>query len=134
MVSNVEKAKRFLKAMASGDSATISALLNSNVVWNLPDSLSQFGYPTQTHGSDAVVSIAQNFASIFREVSGDILSAGADGDMVGCFVRIHGETQDSRNYDNLYTFWLRFKDGLIVEGREMTDTYFAAQFFGLKPV
>jgi ketosteroid isomerase-like protein len=134
MSYNLDTAKIFLAAMAGGDAGTIARLLDPGVLWCLPNSLTKFGYPTDTRGSDAVVSIASNFALIFVSAKGEILSAAADGDTVGCLVRIHGDTRDGRVYDNLYTFWLRFRDGLIIEGREMTDTSFAAEFFGLKPL
>lgn len=127
-----EQARQTMIAMSTGNTEALSANLHADVIWHLPASLSRYGLTTRTTGSAPVVAMAGAFAGFFRTIAPTIEAAVAVGDTAAVLMRMHGITLDDRVYDNVYSFWLRFADGLVIEGRELTDTSHAALFFQLE--
>ena len=127
-----EHARQTMIAMSTGDVATLAAHLDPEVVWHLPSSLGRYGLPIRTIGSAPVLAMAAAFAGFFRTLTPTIDSAVADAQTAAVLLRMNGTTLDDRVYDNIYSFWLRFDGDLVVEGRELTDTTHAADFFQLK--
>ncbi len=57
----------------------------------------------------------------------------AEGDLAAAQFRQIARTSTGRDYDNLYTFFFRIRDGQIRELWENVDTGYAFALFGMEP-
>lgn len=54
----------------------------------------------------------------------------AEGDTVAIIPESHATHVSGRPYNNKYAFWMRFRDGKLIEMIEYLDTELVTEFFG----
>jgi ketosteroid isomerase-like protein len=116
-----EFALRFVNAMVAGDLATVASMLAKDVVWHLPP----FAKRPPVVGRDAVLNFAREAQATYYEVGTLRLEPAlvvADSDGAVVLGTLRGRTIRGKDYENLYSFGLRFADGEVVEGWELVDS------------
>jgi len=116
-----EFALRFVDAMVAGDLATVASMLAQDVVWHLPP----FAKRPPVCGRDAVLSFAREAQAAYYQAGTLRLEPAlvvADADGAAVLGTLRGRTIRGKDYENLYTFGLRFAGGEVVEGWELVDS------------
>lgn len=116
-----ELALRFVDVMLAGDLAALGAMLGDDVVWHLPP----FAKLGPMRGRDAVLAFVRDAQAAYYEagtlrLERDLVVADADGAVV--LGTLRGRTKRGRDYENLYSFALRFAGGQVVEAWELLDS------------
>lgn len=110
-------------------------LVADDIVWHTPPStIPAFRGPHR--GKDAVL-------GLIGGAGGSLFVAGsqrveiehiiAEGEIVAAQFRQVARTTSGHDYDNLYTFFFRVRDGQIHELWENVDTGYAFALFGMDP-
>jgi len=121
----------FLPAMASNDRSVLLAVLAEDMVWHTPPStIPEFRGPHRGRAA-ALELIGGAGSSLFVRGSQrvEIEHVIAEGELAAAQFRQVARTTAGRDYDNLYAFFFRVRDGRIQELWENTDTAYALAMF-----
>lgn len=114
---------RALQAMLAGDLAELRTLLTDDIVWHVPPSSAARIPPVR--GIDSVLDFVRSAAGIYYEAGSlrlePVLEAAED-DRCLVLARIRARTRQGRDYENLYAFGFRLRNGRVCELWELLDT------------
>ena len=135
MTADRELVTDLLEAMVSRDRAKLSQVLAGDAVWHTPPSCMP-AYKGPHRGLNAILDLVGG-------AGGDLFVLGTqrikiefivtDGEMAAVQFRQIAKTMTGRDYDNLYSFFLRYKSGKIVEVWENLDTGYFYAVFDINP-
>jgi ketosteroid isomerase-like protein len=117
-----------LQAIGTRDREALTALLDEDVRWSWPVSVSmRWGWPRPVVGRDETLVRLAPEVSAFQDGSTtwEVLQVLVDGDRVAVAVERRSTRADGRPYNVEYVFLLRFVDGRIVEALDTIDTALA---------
>lgn len=120
--------RALLQAIGTRDREALTALLDEDVRWSWPVSVSiRWGWPRPVVGRDETLARLAPEVSAFRDGSTtwEVLQVLVDGDRVAVAVERRATRADGRPYNVEYVFLLRFVDGRIVEALDTIDTALA---------
>ena len=120
--------RALLRAIGTRDREALTALLDEDVRWSWPVSVSmRWGWPRPVVGRDETLERLAPEVSAFQDGSTtwDVLQVLVDGDRVAVAVERRATRADGRPYNVEYVFLLRFVDGRIVEALDTIDTALA---------
>ena len=112
MSSHHELIAAFLHAMAARDRDVLSGIIGEDAVWHVPpSSMPEFRGPHR--GRDAILALVTGAGGLFVEGSQriDIQHIIAEGELAAALFRQKARTTGGRDYDNLYTFFFRVRNG-----------------------
>jgi ketosteroid isomerase-like protein len=125
----------FLSAMVTNDRDVLVQVLGEDVVWYTPPSTMP-DYQGPHRGRDAALELIGGAGGILF-VAGtqrvEIEHIVAEGEMAAAQFRQHARTSNGRDYDNLYTFFFRIRDGQIRDLWENLDTGYFYALFQMEP-
>jgi ketosteroid isomerase-like protein len=112
-----------MQAMLAGDLEEMRARLTDDVVWHVPPSSApQF---SSVVGIDTLLDFVRRAAGLYYEPGSlrmePVLEA-AEGDRCLVLTRIRARTRTGRDYENLYAFGFRLREGRAYEIWELLDT------------
>lgn len=116
-----ELALRFLEAMLAGDQAAMATMLAPDVVWHLPP----FSKQPPIHGRDGVLRFAREAQAAYYQpgtLRFEPALVVADANGAALLGTLLARTKHGKDYENLYTFGLRFDAGKVAEGWELVDS------------
>ena len=115
--------------MAARDREVLSGVIGEGAVWHVPPSAMP-EYRGPHSGREAILALVTGAGGLFVEGSQrvDIHHIIAEGELAAALFRQKARTTGGRDYDNLYTFFFRVRNGQIQELWENVDTGY---FFGL---
>jgi len=120
-------AKAFLDALGRGDTDMMSELSTEDMNWWIMPGNKFSGLHGKTSYLANLPKLLENASGPLRleyqEITGenDRLAIVAEGDL---------PMKDGRHYRNNYHFPLRFRDGKIASGKEITDSLHINEIFG----
>jgi ketosteroid isomerase-like protein len=120
--------RALLQAIGTRDREALTALLDEDVRWSWPVSVSiRWGWPRPVVGRDETLERLAPEVSAFQDGSTtwDVLQVLVDGDRVAVAVERRATRADGRPYNVEYVFLLRVVDGRIVEALDTIDTALA---------
>ena len=120
--------RALLHAIGTRDREALTALLDEDVRWSWPVSVSnRWGWPRPVVGRDETLERLAPAVSAFRDGSTtwEVLQVLVDGDRVAVAVERRATRADGRPYNVEYVFLLRVVDGRIVEALDTIDTALA---------
>ena len=118
-----ETVRRAFQAWQDG-TAPITDLFAADMVWRIEGrSAASREYGSTREFVDAVLApFGARFSAGERFRPVEIRSIHADGDTVVVLWDGHGVANDGRPYDNSYAWFLRMRDGLVVDGTAFYDS------------
>ena len=122
--ANKEAVRRYLSAMASGDSS-LSDLLSDDVSWWVPPSSPLGGLK---EGKARVLELMASGVGLYDmsvpfEI--EVEAVVAEGDWVAVQMVMNARTAKGQPYHNHYHFAFRLRDGKICAVKEYVDTLYA---------
>ena len=120
--------RTLLQAMGSRDREALTALLDEDVRWSWPASVStRWGWPRPVVGRAETLERLAPEHSSFQDgtTTWEVLQVLVDGDRVAFAAERHATQLDGRPYNVEYVFLLRFRNGRIVEALDTLDTALA---------
>ena len=120
--------RALLQAIGTRDRQALTALLDEDVRWSWPASVSiRWGWPRPVVGRDATLERLAPEVSAFQDGSTTwgVLQVLVDGDRVAVAAERRATRADGRPYNVEYVFLLRFVNGRIVEALDTLDTALA---------
>lgn len=116
-------------ALGSGDGNSFIGYLNDDIHMTL------FGNHKMSRTFQGKKDILENMVPLMRSkilghVKLHIRNVITEGENVVIEMEGESKTQDGREYNNKYCFWVRVNDGKIVETREYMDTELVKSIFG----
>lgn len=120
--------RALLQAIGTRDRQALTALLDEDVRWSWPASVSiRWGWPRPVVGRDATLERLAPEVSAFQDDSTTwgVLHVLVDGDRVAVAAERRATRADGRPYNVEYVFLLRFVNGRIVEALDTLDTALA---------
>lgn len=123
---NKDIVRRYFEAVNDGDTETIVALLDDDVMFWVPPSLPD---GAEFRGKTMVLKLFSESVGLYDADVGlavTVHSLTADEDRVAAELQIRGRpASGGGDYDNWYHFLFRVKDGRIASIREHLDTLYA---------
>ena len=120
--------RALLQAIGTRDLEALTALLDEDVRWSWPASVSiRWGWPRPVVGRDATLERLAPEVSAFQDDSTTwgVLHVLVDGDRVAVAAERRATRADGRPYNVEYVFLLHFVNGRIVEALDTLDTALA---------
>ncbi len=120
--------RALLQAIGTRDRAALTALLDEDVRWSWPVSVStRWGWPRPVVGRSETLKRLAPEVSNFQDGSTtwNVLQVLVDGDRVAFAAERHATQADGHPYNVEYLFLLRFSNGRIVEALDTLDTALA---------
>lgn len=120
--------------MVSHDRDTLMQVLADDIVWHTPPStIPQYRGPHR--GRTAVLELIGGAGGMFVPDTQrvEIEHVIAEGDIAAAQFRQIARTSTGRDYDNLYSFFFRLRDGQIQELWENVDTGYFYALFDIDP-
>ena len=117
-----------LQAIGTRDREALTALLDEDVRWSWPVSVSiRWGWPRPVVGRDEALQRLAPEVSSFQDgtTTWEVLQVLVDGDRVAVAVERRATRADGHPYNVEYVFLLRFNNGRIVEALDTLDTALA---------
>jgi ketosteroid isomerase-like protein len=115
--------RQLMQSMLAGDLDGMRARLSQDVVWHVPPS-SAPRY-SSLEGIDTLLDFLRSAAGLYYEPGSlrmePVLEA-AEGDSCLVLTRIRARTRTGRDYENLYAFGFRLREGRVCEIWELLDT------------
>lgn len=120
-ISNRDRVATAFEAWIAG-TGYITDLLAPDLQWTIAgNSVASKTYTSRQQFVDEVLHpFGQRFAERFRPVA--IRGLYADGDTVIIMWDGHGVALDGLPYDNTYAWFMRFRDGLVIEATAFYDS------------
>jgi ketosteroid isomerase-like protein len=128
--SNKEKALVLLNAVTESARDNMTAVCHEDFMWKLV--AKSLGVEPLA-GGKAIEFLSSLADSRFKPgtMKTEILKSLEGDDDVVMEVKVEGTALNGKHYENIYVMWFEFRDGLISELREHTDTKYAADVFEL---
>ena len=124
-----------LEGMVSRNPTKLSNVLAEEAVWHTPPS-SIPAYAGPHRGLGAILNLVAGAGGDLFELGSqrvEIEHIVAEGDIAAAQFRQIATTKSGRNYNNLYSFFFRCKNGKIVEVWENLDTGYFYGVFKMTP-
>lgn len=118
-----EVVTRLLRAMFAGDYSTLRDLLCEDVVWHVPPSAA--ARVSDPIGADEVLEFMQRGAGLYYQPGSfamEPLLEAAEADRCLVLARLRARTRQGSDYENLYAFGFRLREGRVCEVWELLDT------------
>lgn len=119
----VDQTGRFLDLLEAGDQAGIAELLDDDVVWSAPMSVSGSEESEPAHGRAAFGSRLGSIAAVMQSARFTRRRITASADNATTFVQASGDfvTVAGQPYRNVYVFRFDWRDGRIVSWEEYAN-------------
>jgi ketosteroid isomerase-like protein len=129
-ISNKEKALVLLNAVTESARDNMAEVCHDDFTWTLV--AKSLGVEPLT-GDQAIDFLSSIASSRFKPgtMKVEILKSLEDDDEVVMEIKVEATVLNGKHYENIYVMWFEFRDGLISELREHTDTKYAADVFEL---
>jgi hypothetical protein len=124
---NKDVARRFVEAMGGDFARAIEEVMAGDCRIVTQGTTAISGVRGKAEALAAVKLVGQIFPGGLPTV---IHAMIAEGDTVAVQAESHATHVSGRPYNNKYGFWMRFRDGKLIEMIEYLDTELAGKFFG----
>jgi ketosteroid isomerase-like protein len=119
----IDQTSHFLDLLEAGDRAGIAGLLDDQIVWTAPMSLSGIEDTEPARGRAAFGSRLESIAAVMQSVRFARRRITASADNATTFVQTSGDfvTVAGQPYRNVYVFRFDWRDGRIVSWEEYAN-------------
>jgi ketosteroid isomerase-like protein len=119
----IDQTSHFLDLLEAGDRAGIAGLLDDQIVWTAPMSLSGIEDTEPARGRAAFGSRLESIAAVMQSVRFTRRRITASADNATTFVQASGDfvTVAGQPYRNVYVFRFDWRDGRIVSWEEYAN-------------
>ncbi len=125
-----QKAQSIIETMAANRMAELRGMLHPEVRLHVPKSSEEKGFPATVNGPDAIIdAITGSFARHYVTFHVSFLKIIGEGDTVALMYNATGRTHSGKDYANRYLYFMTFKDELLFDAYECTDTAYAFTTF-----
>ena len=125
--ANKTTVQKFLKALGSGDAATLKTLVTEDVMVITAGSSNVSG----PRDYNVIMGIADAFPKITKSgIEFKILNLTAEDDRVACEAQGFSTMINGKAYNNEYHFLFSFRDGKVCQVKEYLDTKLADEVLG----
>lgn len=123
MIATKEAGIGLVKAMIAADYESLRGVLDKDVHWHLPASVIRAGFDQNVVGREGIVKmVSRAHANQYKDMATHIEHVVAEGDFTVVLCRHDILAHNGQRYSSHYVYFMRFRDGLVIEAWELTDT------------